>query len=106
MERSLAPPRRHEPKTAFDCFAKRGPWVAHPPQALAANGKFVTTTANGWPSTEIASTSKYITFIFLDPLNGIDFIRRFGECCSCWVVDDIGATFDLTAINDFLAGGA
>jgi hypothetical protein len=37
-------------------------------------------------------TRKYITFIFLSLINGIDFLRRFGECCDCWVVDDIGAT--------------
>jgi hypothetical protein len=42
-------------------------------------------------------------FIFLLPMNGIDFLRRFGECWRCWVVDDIGATLDLTAIKRFQA---
>jgi hypothetical protein len=47
---------------------------------------------------ETRPTKKYMTFIFITPMNGIDFLRRFGECCCCWVVDDIGAMLDLTAI--------
>jgi hypothetical protein len=43
-----------------------------------------------------------MSFIFISRVNGIDFIRRIGECCSCWVVGDIGATLDLTAIDDLL----
>jgi hypothetical protein len=30
-------------------------------------------------------------------INGIDFIRRFGESCGCWVVGDIKALPDRTA---------
>jgi hypothetical protein len=47
---------------------------------------------------------KDITFISLRPTNDIDFIRRFGECCSRWVVGDIGAALDLKAIGKFFAG--
>jgi hypothetical protein len=36
-------------------------------------------------------------------MNDIDFLRQFGECWCCWVVDDIGATLDLTAIKGLQA---
>jgi hypothetical protein len=42
-----------------------------------------------------------ITFIFLWPINDIDFLRRFGECWQRWVVSDIKATIGLTVINGF-----
>jgi hypothetical protein len=42
---------------------------------------------------------KYITFISLRSQNGIDFICRYEECCSCWVVDDIGASFDVKQLE-------
>jgi len=48
---------------------------------------------------------KTITFIFLLPTNGIDFLRRFGECWQRWVVSDIEATIGLTGIDGFSAGG-
>jgi hypothetical protein len=54
---------------------------------------------------ETRPTKKYMSFIFIWPLNGIDFIRRFGECWWCRVVDDIGAAIDVTAIRGFFAGG-
>jgi hypothetical protein len=42
---------------------------------------------------------KYITFISIRSQNGIDFICRYEECCSCWVVDDIGASFDVKRLE-------
>jgi hypothetical protein len=42
---------------------------------------------------------KYITFISLREANDIDFIRRYEECCTCWVVGDIGARIDLRAVE-------
>jgi hypothetical protein len=44
---------------------------------------------------EKRAAKKYITFICREPTSDIDFIRRFGECCTCWVVGDIGAALDL-----------
>jgi hypothetical protein len=46
-----------------------------------------------------------ISFIFLRPINDIDFLRRIGECWQRWVVSDIEATFDLTKIDGFAGGG-
>ena len=44
-----------------------------------------------------------IAYIFLGPLNDIDFLRRYGECSCCWVVDGIGATIDIKTVNDSFA---
>ena len=44
-----------------------------------------------------------ITYIFLGLLNDIDFLRRYGECSRCWVVDGIGATIDIKTVNDSFA---
>jgi hypothetical protein len=44
-------------------------------------------------------------FIFLVPVNGIDFLRRYGEGSHRRVVCDIGAAIDITTMNDFFAGG-
>jgi hypothetical protein len=55
---------------------------------------------------ETRVTQKYMTFIFFVPINGIDFLRRFGECWRCRVVDDIGVTLDLTAIKSLRAATA
>jgi hypothetical protein len=49
---------------------------------------------------------KYMAFIFFGPMNGIDFLCRFGECWRCRVVDDIGVTLDLTAIKSLRAATA
>jgi hypothetical protein len=47
-----------------------------------------------------------MVFIFFETMNGIDFLRRFGECWWCRVVDDIGVTLDLTAIKGLQAATA
>jgi hypothetical protein len=41
-----------------------------------------------------------ISFLFLGQFNNIDFLRRFGECSSRWVVGDIEAAIDVTAAED------
>ena len=47
--------------------------------------------------------AKYISFISIGSINGIDFIRRIGECYTCWVVGDIGAALELKAIEEVFA---
>jgi hypothetical protein len=47
--------------------------------------------------------AKYISFISTGSINGIDFIRRIGECYTCWVVGDIGAALELKAIEEVFA---
>jgi hypothetical protein len=68
---------------------------SRPPPALirVAHAPFASTAYVG-----NATNQKYMTFIFITAMNGIDFLRRFGECCCCWVVDDIGAMLGLTTI--------
>src|ERR1700729_360469 len=46
-----------------------------------------------------------ITFIFLGPMNDIDFLRRNGEWSHCWVVGDIEATIDLGGERLFAGAG-
>ena len=48
---------------------------------------------------------KTITFIFLDHLNDIDFLRRNGEWSERWVVGDIEATIDLDGERHFAGAG-
>jgi hypothetical protein len=60
-----------------------------------------TTATEIRPLTGNNQGGKNITFIFLLTMNGIDFLRRFGECFTRWVVGDIGAALDLTAIMAF-----
>jgi hypothetical protein len=43
---------------------------------------------------------EYISFLFPALANNIDLLRRYGEWSRCWVVGGIGATIDLTGIND------
>ena len=46
-----------------------------------------------------------ITFIFLDRMNDIDFLRRNGEWSERWVVGDIEATIDLDGERHFAGAG-
>jgi hypothetical protein len=55
------------------------------------------------PVCRLADTDSTITFIFFVPANSIDFIRRYGECWSRWVVDDIGTTIDFGTVKDLSA---
>jgi hypothetical protein len=41
---------------------------------------------------------EYITFIFFEATNGIDFLRRNREYLLRWVVGDIGATIDIKTV--------
>jgi hypothetical protein len=107
MENSLDPPEHRWPGIPFD-------WMTETRLAVAAlirrAPRHRTPIALHWRlhfrtwdlprpygrddgiCTEADIRPNTITFIFLDPVNDIDFLRRFGECLRRWVVGDIGAT--------------